>query len=185
MRMRSRRSIDLALEITATLLSLAYTWLYLRGVFPGCYAPAFIGSLGFALLCYRKQLFAETGLHLFYVAMAVYGALGMDGFAAKTLSVSSHLLYISSGALLTFGLAGYLRRKTTSKLPLIDSFTTVFSIIATWLMVTYVHENWLYWMVVNSVAFFLYSARKMYIGALLFVVYLAMAIDGYFAIGWF
>ena len=181
----SRRSIDLGLEIAATALSLAYTWLYLRGVFPGCYVPAFIGSAFFALLCYRKQLFAETGLHVFYIAMAVYGALGLDGFAARSLSLTNHAVYLVVGGLLTLVLGGYLRRKTHAKLPLIDAFTTVFSVIATWLMVTYVHENWLYWIVINSVAVFLYASRKMYIGALLFIVYLAMAVDGYFIFGWF
>lgn len=181
----SRRSIDLALEIAATLLSLGYTWLYLRGVFPGCYLAAFIGSLLFAVLCYRKQLLAETGLHVFYVAMAVYGALGLDGFAPRSIALEHHLVYIASACAATLALAFYLRAKTRAKLPLLDAFTTVFSVVATWLMVTYVHENWLYWMVINSVSFGLYAARKMYIGALLFIVYLAMAIDGYFILGWF
>lgn len=181
----TRRSIDLSLEIAATLLSVGYTWLYLRGVFPGCYLPAFVGSTLFAVLCYRRQLFAETGLHIFYVAMAVYGAIGVDGFDAKTLTLNDHIAYIAGGTLGTALLAGYLRRHTQARLPVLDAFTTVFSIIATWLMVSYIHENWLYWMVINSVAFVLYVKRRLYIGGLLFILYLAMAIDGYFRMGWF
>ncbi len=181
----TRTSTNRALEAGAVALSIAYTWLYLRGHYPLCYLPAFVGSVLFTILCLRKQLYAETFLHVFYMFMAVYGALGMDGFDSRELSLSGHFKLIVLGTFITVLTGILLKRKTNARLPTIDAFTTGFSLIATWLMVNYVHENWLYWMVINSVSVFLYAYRRMVIAAGLFVVYLAMSIDGYFAFGWF
>src|SRR6056297_3266643 len=80
MRLIYRESIDAALEIAAVGFSIAFTLLYLRGVVPACYVAAFFGSMLFALLCWRKRIFAESALHVFYVGMAIYGLLatGVD-----------------------------------------------------------------------------------------------------------
>ena len=46
--------------------------------------------------------------------------------------------------------------------------------------------NWLYWIVIDSLSVYLYAKRGMPVGALLFVVYDLMAIDGWFdAVRWF
>ena len=182
-----RISTDTALESAAVVFSLAFTLLYLRGVVPGCYAAAFFGSLLFAILCWRKHIFAESALHVFYVGMAIYGVL-VTGADWKVVSwpVDGHLPWLLAGSIGT-AIVGYLlNRNPLAETPYLDAFTTVFSLIATWLMIAYVHENWLYWMVIDSAAVALYALRRLYLSAGLFVLYLAMAIDGYFAsITWF
>jgi nicotinamide mononucleotide transporter len=60
----------------------------------------------------------------------------------------------------------------------VDTFTTVFSVIATIMMVMAVTENWYYWIVIDAVSIFLYASRRMYLTALLFVVYTLLAING-------
>ena len=46
--------------------------------------------------------------------------------------------------------------------------------------------NWLYWMVIDAVSIYLYAKRGMPWGALLFLVYTLMAVDGWFeGISWF
>lgn len=182
----TRRSTDLLLEAPAVVFSLGYTWLYLKGLLPLAYLPAAAAGVLFAVLCYRKKLYAEVALHLFYIGMAAYGALGIDGFAAREITLQAHFIWLVVGSIGTLSVAAYLRSKTDARLPFLDAFTTVFALIATWLMVNYVHENWLYWIIIDGVAIFLYAFRRMYLGALLYVVYLFMAIDGYFEqINWF
>lgn len=186
MPLMTRRSTDLLLEAPAVVFSLGYTWLYLKGMLPLAYVPAALAGVLFTILCYRKKIYAEVALHLFYIAMAIYGALGLDGFASREITLQSHLIWLLLGSIGTFAVAWYLRHKTDAKLPVLDAFTTVFALIGTWLMVNLVHENWLYWIVIDGVAIFLYAFRRMYLGALLYVVYLLMAIDGYFEqINWF
>lgn len=182
-----RISIDAALEIAAVGFSMAFTLLYLRGAVPVCYLAAFLGSVLFAILCWRKHIFAESALHVFYVGMAVYGLLATDeDWRVISWPLADHIPWLLAGGIAT-GIVGYLlSRNPVAHTPWLDAFTTVFSLIATWLMITYVHENWLYWIVIDTAAIALYAMRRLYLSAGLFMLYLAMAIDGYFAqITWF
>ena len=62
----------------------------------------------------------------------------------------------------------------------LDAFITVFSVFTTVLVAHKVLENWLYWMVINSFASFLYFLKDMQPTGLLFIAYLGFAIYGYF-----
>jgi len=42
----------------------------------------------------------------------------------------------------------------------------------------------LYWIIIDFVSIYLYAKRGMYFGALLFVIYLLLAINGYWNLGW-
>lgn len=96
------------------------------------------------------------------------------------MSPAEHSLLIITGLLITL-LCGYLLKKySTAQLPYIDSFTTVFAIVATALMMIPVHEAWLYFIAINSVSIFMYVQRKLYLGAIMFAVYLLLSIKGYF-----
>lgn len=178
---------EVLLEAVAVAASLAFTLLYLRGAIPLAWVPALFGSLLFTLLCWRRQIYAESALHLFYVAMALYGFFTTaPDWQVVHWSLALQLPWLLSGAVLSLIVGGALRHYTNAHLPWLDAFTTVFSVIATWLMAHYVHEAWLYWIVIDTAAIALYAARKLYLGAGLFVVYLLMAIDGYFTqLNWF
>jgi nicotinamide mononucleotide transporter len=53
-------------------------------------------------------------------------------------------------------------------------------------MMNYVHENWLYFIVINAVSLVIYPIRGMWLASFMFLIYLLMSIDGYFeSIQWF
>jgi nicotinamide mononucleotide transporter len=64
-------------------------------------------------------------------------------------------------------------------LPIIDSFTTVFSVIATFMLTKKILENWLYWVVIDIVSVYLYFSRELHLTSLLFILYSIIAIFGY------
>lgn len=175
-------TFDRILEIAAVSSSFLYTLLYIQGQ-PICWAFALVGAAIFVWLCWKKQIIAESLLQLFYVAMAIYGYLKMDAeWSLEHWELSTHLTLILIGI---FGMNlsyGLLKKFTKSKMALEDSFTTVFSIIATWVMVNYVHENYLYWMVIDAVSIHLYWKRQLYFGSILYAAYTIMVTAGYF--GW-
>lgn len=175
-------TFDRILESLAVLSSFLYTFLYINGN-SWCWLFAFIGSCLFAHLCFKKRILAESALHLFYVAMAVYGYLNMElEWRMTSWDLSTHLMMIGSGLVGTILSAYLLKRFTGAKMPFEDSFTTVFSVLATWIMVNYVHENYLYWIVIDLVSVHLYWKRELYFGSMLFVLYTVMVTAGYF--GW-
>jgi nicotinamide mononucleotide transporter len=64
-------------------------------------------------------------------------------------------------------------------MPLLDSFTTVFSFIATWLVAKRVLENWIYWICIDALTVYLYFSRELNLYALLSLAYTFMAVYGY------
>lgn len=168
------------LEIIAVISSALYTILYIKEK-EYCFLFALIGATLFTYLCYKKKIFAESFLQAFYVLMAIYGWLnwGVE-FKENTYSVELNLILLGCTTISMLIIGGLLKNKSSSKLPYLDSFTTIFSLTGTWLMVNFIHENWLYWMGVNTVSIFLYYKRGLKLSALLYLFYLYLAICGYF-----
>ena len=69
---------------------------------------------------------------------------------------------------------------TSASMAYVDSFTTVFAVIATWMMVERYIENWIIWIVADAIAIYLYTVKDHYPIALLFLVYTVIAVFGYY-----
>jgi nicotinamide mononucleotide transporter len=79
-------------------------------------------------------------------------------------------------------MSGYLLSENTdARLPYLDSFTTWGSVFTTVMVARKVLENWLYWIVINSVSIYLYIDRDLDQTAAMFVVYLVLSALGYVA----
>jgi nicotinamide mononucleotide transporter len=169
-----------AIEIIAVLANLAYTYLYLNEN-AWCFFFGILGPLLFLFLAWTKKIYADAALQVFYVAITIYGLFQLNEVWTKNhWPITTHLGFIMTGIAVALISGFILKRKTDAALPFLDSFTTVFAMVATWMMMNFVHENWLYFIVVNIASILLFSMRKLYLGAFMFVVYLMMAIDGYF-----
>jgi len=68
---------------------------------------------------------------------------------------------------------------TTARSPWLDSLVTWGSVLTTFMVARRVMENWLYWIVVDGLAAYLYYTRGLSATAGLFVVYVLMVIYGY------
>ena len=128
-------------------------------------------------------MYAETGLQVFYFIMAIYGYFSWSKsnslLRINELAIRHHILIMILGSLLTFLLGFYLSVYTDAQLPIVDSFTTVFSIIATYMVVKKILSNWLYFIIIDTVSIYLYFSRDLHLSALLFSVYTIIAIIGY------
>jgi len=62
---------------------------------------------------------------------------------------------------------------------MVDSLTSVFGIIATWLEARMIIGAWIYWIVINIVSTWLYYDRNLKIYAILYVIYLVASVIGY------
>ena len=179
--------MDRVLEAIAVLLSLLYTFMYLIGIVPGAFYPAAIGAIIFTYLCYKKKIYAEAFLQFFYLVMAIFGFYFFYyGYPIGSWGTWENFALVVGSTIATFYLGTYLKKNTNSKLPMVDSFTTVFSIGATWLMILNIPDSWYYWVAINAVSTLLYYRRGLKFGAALFGIYFVMSIDGGFeSITWF
>lgn len=185
------------LELLAVLLGLAYVILAAKESM-WCWPAALLSSSIYVYLCLEANLFAETGLQLFYWIMALVGwwswrhskhststAEGELQAASPSLpiirwSFRTHLLVIAANTAGTLLLGWLLTSYTEAANPYLDAFTTVFSLFTTWMVTQKVLENWLYWIVIDAASVFLYASRDLYLTALLFIIYTIIAVVGYF-----
>jgi nicotinamide mononucleotide transporter len=150
-----------------------------------CWWAAAISVTLYVYIYFSVQLYAETGLQFFYLFMAFYGYYNWDkkerSLQISALNISSHFTVLILGAILTFLMGFYFTTYTNAKMPIVDSFTTVFSILATYMVVKKILGNWLYWIVIDTVSVYLFYSRDLHLTSLLFTIYTIIAIFGYFS----
>ena len=150
-----------------------------------CWGAAAISVILYIYICYTAQLYSETGLQVFYLLIAFYGYYQWNKndstLKIQQWTTTKHLLILLLGALLTFLMGFYFTIYTNAAMPLVDSFTTVFSVFATYMVTKKVLGNWLYWIVIDAVSVYLYFSRDLHLTSLLFIVYTLIAIFGYFS----
>jgi nicotinamide mononucleotide transporter len=153
-----------------------------------CWACAIASSAIFLVLFVQAGLVMQVALQVFYIGMGVYGwfAWRRGGASGAELPVSRwnvrrHALAVAVLCAATLA-NGWLVAWTQGGLvPYVDAFVAWVSVLATWLVARKVLENWLYWIVVDSVAVVLYWSQGLHATAVLFVVYVLIAVRGYFS----
>jgi nicotinamide mononucleotide transporter len=174
-------------EVAAVLLGIAYLLLAMIEHI-GCWYAAFLSTAIYTFLFWDVSLFMDSALQLYYMAMAVYGWWQWQQPTTNTnhsLAISQWRWQIHCGVIgLIIGLSlmsGYLLDNNTSaEWAYLDSFTTWGAVITTYMVTKKILENWLYWLVIDAVAAYLYFDKELYLTSLLFCVYLIMVIFGYF-----
>jgi nicotinamide mononucleotide transporter len=177
----------LGLETVAVLLGIAYLLFAMREN-SLCWYCAFISTGIYIWIFGDVSLYMESALNAYYMVMAVYGwyqwqrgGSSSQGIKLNTWGIKQHMAAIGLVLVLS-AISGYLlSQNTDARMPYIDSFTTWGSVITTFMVARKVLENWLYWIVINSVAIFLYIDRDLYQTAGLFALYIILSVIGFIA----
>ena len=150
-----------------------------------CWGAGVISASLYIYICLFAQLYSQTGLQIFYLFMAFYGFYHWNkkdqSLQIIEWSISRHLFILVIGAILTFLMGFYFSTFTNAKMPIVDSFNAIFSVFATYMIAKKILGNWLYWIVIDSVAAYLYFSMGLHLTSLLFVSYAIIAILGYFS----
>jgi nicotinamide mononucleotide transporter len=179
--------LNLLLELTAVVFAIAYLVLAVReNIF--CWFAAGISTFIFLYIFWDVKLYMESGLQVYYLAMAVFGwyqwRRAKDGSTSLQISMWSmrqHLVALALIALLTFTSGYLLNSGTDARLPYLDSFTTWASVVTTYMVTRKILENWIYWLVIDSISIYLYIDRELYFTAILFAVYIVIIYFGWFS----
>jgi nicotinamide mononucleotide transporter len=175
-------------EVIAVVLGIAYIVLAMRQN-SLCWYAAF-GSTGiYTWLFFDVSLLMESALSFYYLIMAVYGwyvwnktpnaSNTSNTLPVTTWNVKQHTLTILGVFALTF-ISGYLLSKHTGAvMPYLDSFTTWGAVITTYMVAKKVLENWIYWIVINTLAIYLYVDRELYLTSALMASYVVLSVVGF------
>ncbi|MEJ6651223.1 MAG: nicotinamide riboside transporter PnuC [OM182 bacterium] len=175
------------LETLAVALAIAYLVLAIKEN-SLCWYAAGISTLIFLFIFWNVKLYMESGLQIYYLAMAIFGWYQWRGAQSETASLQvskwsakQHVIALALIATLTLVSGSLLNSGTDASLPYLDSFTTWASVVTTFMVARKVLENWIYWLVIDSVSIYLYIDRELYFTSLLFAVYIVIIFFGWFA----
>jgi nicotinamide mononucleotide transporter len=179
------------LELVGLISGVLCVWLLIREnvlTFP----LGLIYAVVTVIVVARANLFADVILNLYYVAMNAYGWYfwlygGSDRRESEVLLVSwvprqQWLLLATLIVLGTVLMGWYFATQTSADLPYPDSFTTVASFVAMWMSARKYLESWLLWFVIDVVQVGLYIIKGIEAYAVLYLLYLGMAVMGW--VGW-
>jgi nicotinamide mononucleotide transporter len=174
-------------ELAAVVLAITYLLLAVRQRIE-CWYAAFISTAIFLWVFWQVDLYMESGLQIYYLAMAVYGwwqwrtpAEGSGrSLPVSTWNWTAHLAALSFIAIATLA-SGTALADTDQRLPFLDSFTTWGAIVTTFMVARKILENWIYWLVIDAASIYLYLDRELYFTALLFAAYIVIIFFGFTA----
>lgn len=174
-------------EMVAVFLSVTYLLLAIKQNL-WCWVAAFISTLIYTILFFDASLLMDSALNMFYLVMAIYGwyswkygnginkneELEITSYGLnKNLKIIGVLIIVS--LILGYIMANY----TSADFAYLDTFTTVFAVFTTYTLTKKVLENWLYWIVIDSVSIYIYINKGFYLTAVLFAFYTVLAFIAY------
>ena len=172
-------------EYIAVALSMAYLLLAIKENL-WCWPAAFFSTLIYTLMYWNGALLMESLLNFYYMYMAVFGWVvwrkGKANQAQRLITswpVNRHIILIVLTALVSLAIGYVMQNYTHADFAYLDSFTTCFAVVTTYLVAKKVLENWLYWIVIDAASMYLYYEKGYYPTLVLFVFYTVMAAWGF------
>lgn len=150
-----------------------------------CWAFGAVSSAILVWLAWNAALPMQALLQAGYVAMSAWGfwQWSRDGDGAS-LPIGVwpwrvHALLLAGIVGLGLLAAPQVAQWTQAAWPRLDTITLLASLAATAMVALARLENWLYWIAIDAVSVFLYAAQSLWFVALLYFLYLCIAIGGY------
>ncbi|HYK76017.1 MAG TPA: nicotinamide riboside transporter PnuC [Daejeonella sp.] len=146
---------------------------------------AIISVLAYSILFYEYKLYGDAVLQLYFLGTSIYGwyywLQKKEEVHRPVVSLSGKAFcgVILTGLLLSFILGLFLSRFTDTNVPYADGFCTAFSFVAQFLMTRKVLQNWILWIAVDICYVPLYIYKRLDLTALLYLLFLGLAIMGY------
>lgn len=174
----------LLVEIIAVVFSLLCVLLAIKkNVFN--WPTGIIAVTAYFILFYNLKLYADMTLQLFFLFQGFYGwynwknKLSDTQLEIRKLTKKHLVIYLFSICILTILWTYVLTKYTDASLPLIDAFVSILSLTANWLLVKKHIENWLFWILADSIYILLFLYKGLYLSSGIYLIFLILAIKGY------
>lgn len=174
------------LELLAVATAVGYVLLAARQHI-WCWPFGFASTLIYTWIFWEVSLPFQSFLNAYYAVIAIYGwynwnrlhSVSADTPTIISWSFKRHGVAIVSLSIVTWLAIMVAKENFSSEYVELDAAVAIFSLYVTYLVTQKVIENWLYWIVVNSSASYLYYLQELYFSSALFLLYVAMSIYGY------
>jgi len=173
------------LELLGAASALAYLVLIANR---SCNAWAFYiaSSALYAIFFWRGSLYADSVLQVFFIGVGLYGwqtwsQLGSKKMLLSKMTLQNHMRSIVAVGILVVAIGTGLYCYSDAGLYAFpDAFILVGSVLATFLTIRGIIENWWYWAVINATTVFVYYSKEMYLTVGLASLYFLLSFYGLF-----
>ncbi len=172
------------LEVLAVVLAIAYVWLATEESI-WCWPAALVSTCLFTYIFWDVSLVFQVLLNVYYAVMAIVGWLTWrrasteNTLRVSTMPLQYHLIYIFSGIAISALIYQFSAHWLSYEQLLLDASITVFSLLTTVLTVRKKRASWMYWTIINIATIYLVLSTDLYLTAILMVIYVVIAIKGY------
>ncbi len=176
-----------AVEIVASISGLLCIYFLIkRNIW--CWFFGLIQVSLFTYVFFQAKLYSDTALHIVYIGLQFYGWWNW-----KNHEINDNELIVENGSLTSFsswcllavvttGCLGWLMSThTDASFAYPDAFTTCSSLIAQFLLTRRYWFNWIFWIIVDVVAIYIYLQKGLYPTATLYFILLIMCFFGLYA----
>jgi nicotinamide mononucleotide transporter len=150
-----------------------------------CWPTGLVTVSLYIVVFWQAKFYADMGLQVVYVALCLYGwyewlhgGLGHGALGVSRTPRTAGLALAAGGTVFAIVLGAALRGQTDAALPYLDSTTTSFSLVAQWMQTRKWLETWVVWIAVDVVYVGMYVYKQLHPTAVLYVIYLALAVMG-------
>ena len=175
------------LDILTTILGLIYIWLEYRAHIALWVIGVIMPALDIVLY-WQHGLYGDAGMACYYTFAALYGFYVWKFvktrkkkeplpiiFMPRRQYLPTIVFFFVAWAAVYYVLVTW----TDSTVPLLDSFTNALSFVGLWALARKYVEQWVFWMMVDGVCTFLYIKKGIPFKAMLYGLYVVIAIAGY------
>lgn len=155
-----------------------------------------LSAVFYMIVFYKTNLYADMILQVYYLLVGVYGWLYWKGkqrdenkekININVVNRKQAIVGFACFSLLYALLVVVLKylpelfNIPSSDMIYLDAFTTAGSFIATYMLVKKMIEQWVLWIIIDTVAIGMYMYKELYFTSILFFIYTVMAVWGYFS----
>lgn len=147
---------------------------------------AIVSSLLYGFVFVEARLYGDAGLQLMFIMVSCWGwyqwrrmGAGNQVLVVTTMGFREKARALSFWLFAYLILAYFLARFTDTDVPKMDGFLTAGSVLGQLLLSRKRLENWLLWIVVDTLYVGLYVYKGLYLTAILYAIFIGMAWSGY------
>jgi nicotinamide mononucleotide transporter len=175
------------LDLVTTILGLLYIALEYRAHIALWLVGIVMPALD-VILYWKYGLYGDAGMSAYYTLAAVYGWLvwrfGKNRKTQKEIAISHMPLKRYVPVLMCFFAAWgatywVLVEYTNSTVPVLDAFTNALGFVGLWALARKYVEQWVFWIIVDVIASYLYILKGIPFKAGLYALYVIIAIAGW------
>jgi nicotinamide mononucleotide transporter len=146
---------------------------------------AIISIIAYMALFFQYKLYGDSILQLYFLGTSIYGwyywTKNKSGLQKPIVLLGNkEIIFTTLSIIILSALMGlFLDHYTDTNVPYADGFCTAMSFVAQIFLTRKILQNWVLWIIVDICYIPLYLYKNLYLTAVLYTLFLALAVMGY------